>query len=135
MDAYSRFGSICSRRSCSFHAFPRINDTQLSSNVVGDEFVLGFAFFVPVLCFGFSTPFHLLRSHSYHVQHFWGKVDVLSICILAIGSATSATYVAVYCNETMRHVYWAINVVAGTAAGVTFFDTGGGGQQEASSMG
>lgn len=45
-----------------------------------------------VVCFSLNTAFHTLWSHSYHVHHFWGKMDILGISIFALGGGTSIAY-------------------------------------------
>lgn len=56
-------------------------------------------------------------------------MDILGICILAVGAGTSATYYACYCDAITRFNYWALNLGAGAAAAATLFDTGGGGSK------
>lgn len=97
------------------------------SLTAGDEFAFAAAITAATACFGLSTTFHTLRSHSYNVHHFWGKMDIFGICFLALGGGTSATYYACYCNTTLQRVYWGLNLGSGLAAAVTLFDTGGGG--------
>ncbi|KAI9703000.1 MAG: hypothetical protein M1820_005991 [Bogoriella megaspora] len=94
-----------------------------------NKIAVGISIIAAVGCFGLSTMFHTLRSHSYNVHHFWGKMDILGICVLAVGSGTSATYYAFYCNSVIRWIYWAINLLSGVVAAVTLFDTGGGGSK------
>lgn len=96
---------------------------------MGDHLAVGSSVTAAARCFGLSTTFHTLRSHSYNVHHFWGKMDILGICVLAVGSGASATYYACYCDETIRCLYWALNLGAGMAAAVALFDTGGGGRK------
>jgi adiponectin receptor len=40
----------------------------------GDKFAFGASITATAVCFGLSTAFHTLRSHSYNVHHFWGKM-------------------------------------------------------------
>ena len=51
---------------------------------------------------------HTLRSHSYHVHHFWGRMDILGINLLALGGGVSATYYAFYCNQQLQRMYWGL---------------------------
>ncbi|KIW27891.1 uncharacterized protein PV07_07589 [Cladophialophora immunda] len=110
------------------YAYSHQRPTTLNVSV-GDQFALGSLITAATICFGLSTAFHTLRSHSYNVHHFWGKLDILGICVLAVGGGASSTYYAFYCNKTVQHVYWALNLCAGVAAAVTLFDTGGGGSK------
>ena len=93
----------------------------------GDLFAFGISLTSAALCFGLSATFHTLRSHSYNVHHFWGRMDIFGICLLALGGGVSATYYAFYCNPKVQHAYWAMNVLFSLAAAITLFDTGGGG--------
>ncbi|KAF2151209.1 Hly-III related protein [Myriangium duriaei CBS 260.36] len=104
----------------------------LRSHIVmssGDSFALGVFLAAAAICFGLSAIFHTLRSHSYNVHHLWGKMDILGICILALGGGCSVTYYAFYCNTIVRRVYWCLNAGAALAAAYTLFDTGGGGSK------
>lgn len=82
-----------------------------------------------IICFGSSTAFHTLRSHSYHVHHFWGKMDILGISAFAQGGGTSMTYYTWYCRPVFMRAYWAINACSALAAAATLLDTGGGGSR------
>ncbi|KAJ5585313.1 uncharacterized protein N7459_005113 [Penicillium hispanicum] len=93
----------------------------------GDIFAFGAFTISAATCFGLSTTFHTLRSHSYNVHHFWGRMDILGICVLAFGSGTSMTYYAFYCEPTTQLVYWGLNLFSALAGAFTLFDTGGGG--------
>ncbi|KAG8628106.1 hypothetical protein KVT40_003979 [Elsinoe batatas] len=95
----------------------------------GDRFAFGTSLTAAVVCFGLSTIFHTLRSHSYNVHHFWGKMDIFGICLLALGGGLSATFYAFYCNRRMQWIYWGLNVAAALGAAFTLFDTGGGGSR------
>ncbi|OKL60206.1 hypothetical protein UA08_04933 [Talaromyces atroroseus] len=93
----------------------------------GDMFAFGTFMSAAVVCFSLSTTFHTLRSHSYNIHHFWGKMDILGICVLAFGAGTSMTYYAFYCRPTVQRAYWGLNLLSALASAVTLFDTGGGG--------
>ncbi|KAK1764134.1 hemolysin-III related-domain-containing protein [Phialemonium atrogriseum] len=95
----------------------------------GDKFAFGGFLTSATLCFGLSTAFHTLRSHSYNTHHFWGKMDILGICVLALGAGTSMTYYAFYCRPVVQRVYWSLNLCSALAAAFTLFDTGGGGSK------
>ena len=96
---------------------------------VGDVFAFGISLSAAALCFGLSATFHILRGHSYKVHHFWGKLDILSICALALGGGMSMTFYAFYCSPTTQRVYWTINAISAGAAAAILFDTGGGGSK------
>jgi len=96
---------------------------------IGDLFAFGISITAAAVCFGLSTAFHTLRSHSYSVHHFWGKMDILGICVLALGGGMSMTFYALYCSPAIQQVYWTVNAISAGAAAVTLFDTGGGGSK------
>ena len=94
-----------------------------------DTFAFGISFLAATVCFSLSTTFHTLRSHSYNVHHFWGKMDILGVCVLALGGGTSMTFYAFYCDPTVQWIYWILNITSAGATAVTLFDTGGGGNK------
>jgi adiponectin receptor len=69
---------------------------------IGDLFALGISITAAAVCFALSTIFHTLRSHSYTVHHFWGKMDILGICVLALGGGMSMTFYALYCIPAIQ---------------------------------
>lgn len=89
---------------------------------------LPFAIYLPcaALCFALSALFHTLRSHSYPVHRLCGKLDVLGICVLALGTGCSATHFAFYCDDRLRRRYVGAISAAAVVAGTTLFDSGGG---------
>lgn len=96
---------------------------------IGDKIAFGASTSAAVICFALSATFHTLRSHSYNVHHFWGKMDILGICVLGLGGGVSAANYAWYCKTGTLRLYWAFNLCAAVAAAVTLFDTGGGGSR------
>lgn len=94
-----------------------------------DLFAFGSSITAAAICFGLSATFHTLRSHSYSVHHFWGKMDILGICVLAVGGEMSMTFYALYCNPVMQGIFWTVNGFTASAAAVTIFDSGGGGSK------
>lgn len=101
----------------------RVNFTR------GDAFAFG-SFMTPAaVCFGLSSTFHTLRSHSYNIHHFWGRMGILGICVLALGGGISMTYYAFYCSPITQRVYWGRILYSALAGAVTLFDSGGGGSK------
>jgi adiponectin receptor len=95
----------------------------------GDKFAFGISITAAATCFGLSTTFHTLRSHSYNVHHRWGRCDIFGICLLTLGGGSSATYYAARCDPIAQRVYWGLNASAALAAAVVLFDSGGGGNK------
>ncbi|KAH8805342.1 hemolysin-III related-domain-containing protein [Xylogone sp. PMI_703] len=95
----------------------------------GDKFAFGCSIAAATVCFGLSTAFHTLRSHSYTVHHFWGRMDIFGICLFALSGGSSLTYYAFYCRPTTQRVYWGLGLGSSIFAAITLFDTGGGGNK------
>jgi adiponectin receptor len=96
---------------------------------LGDAFAFGTSLTAAITCFGLSATFHTLRSHSFKVHHFWGKMDILGICVLAFGGGMSATYYAFYDNALVQRLYWGLDLFSAIAAALTLYETGGGGSK------
>ncbi|KAF1977643.1 hypothetical protein BU23DRAFT_578098 [Bimuria novae-zelandiae CBS 107.79] len=109
--------------SVGLHTYARSMSLHLSTD---DKFAFGIELTAAAVCFVLSTTNHTLRSHSYKVHHFWGRLDIFGICLLALGGGTSATYYTFFCNLVVQKVYWALISTAAVGAGVVLFDTGGG---------
>jgi len=65
--------------------YPYISASRGLRFSMGDLFAFGISITAAAVCFGLSTTFHTLRSHLYSVHHFWVKMDILGICVLALG--------------------------------------------------
>lgn len=101
----------------------------LQGSTSGNKFAFAGFLTSAAVCFCLSTAFHTLRSHSYNIHHFWGKMDILGICGLALGARTSMTYYAFYCRPVVQRIYWSLDLCSALAAAFTLFDTGGGGSK------
>lgn len=101
---------------------------SVNANVY-DMIAIGVSLLSAAICFGLSANFHTLRSHSYNVHHFWGKMDILGICFLAFGGGTSITYYAFYGRAGIQRAYWSLSIISSLAAAFVLFDTGGGGSK------
>ena len=67
------------------------------------------------ICFGLSATFHTLRSHSYETHVFWGKMDILGICVLAPGRS-SLIYYALYGQPRVQSIYWTLILCSSASA-------------------
>lgn len=101
----------------------------LRSATTGDILAFSASISSAAICFALSATFHTLRSHSYTVHHFWGKMDILGICVLAFGGGVSATYYAAFGQIALQRAYWGLSICSSTAAAWTLFETGGGGSK------
>lgn len=70
-----------------------------------DKLTLGSSIAAAAICFGLSTTFQTLSSHSHKVHHFWGKMDILGICVLALDAASSMTLCGFYCRPVIQRLY------------------------------
>lgn len=109
-----------------FALYRHVLDSKDLYLTIGDKLAFSSSIAAVTICFGLSTTFHTLRSHSYKVHHFWGKMDILGICVLALGAGSSMTFYAFYCRPVFQRVYWGLNLFSAPAAAVVLFDTGGG---------
>lgn len=86
----------------------QVSNNSWSNPSIGDRLSFGIYLTATSICFGFSAMFHTLRSHSYHVHHLWGRMDILGINVLALGGGISANYYAFYCQPTIQKTYWGL---------------------------
>lgn len=104
----------------------------LSSNTpnltYGDILAFGTYLISAAACFALSTTFHTLRSHSYDVHHFWGRLEILGICILTFGSSSSMAYYALYCERAMLG-YWVLNLATALGGAYQLCEPGSGGSR------
>jgi adiponectin receptor len=68
--------------------------------------VLVFASFLAsaAICAGLSAGFHNLKSHSYNIHHFEGRIDSLGIYFLTLGARTSMTFYAFYYRPLVQRL-------------------------------
>ena len=111
-----------------------ITDNQLNTSV-GDIVAFSASTIAAAVYFGLSSTFHTLRSHSFSAQRFWGKMDVLGICLLACGCGCSATYYAFYNDWNALTLYWSLSASVTAVSARTLCDTVGGGSQTRSLRG
>lgn len=51
-----------------------------------------------LLCFGFSTFYHLYNAHSKQVMNFFIRFDYAGICFMIAGSSTPPIYYSFACD-------------------------------------
>jgi adiponectin receptor len=77
--------------------------------VTGSDFV-AFSFFMvtATICFASSALYHTLMNHSYTVDHFCHRLDMLGIGIFITGDIVLGVYIIFWCETTLRNVYWSM---------------------------
>lgn len=84
-----------------FWAHETYHDLSMRYSTIdqGDLFAFGVFFAGTIICFGISTTFHILGSHSQRVYHTWLLLDVYGIFIIMIATVFSATFYGFYCDR------------------------------------
>lgn len=83
-------------------------DSQISSNYgLEDRVLLGLFLMGAVVCFGFSTYFHLLGNHSSEVYNVWLTMDFFGIISLIVGTAFPLAYYTYPCHRKTLAFCWA----------------------------
>jgi adiponectin receptor len=59
-------------------------------------------------CYAFSALYHTLMNHSYTVDHFWHRLDMLGIGIFIVGDIILGVYLIFWCETTLRNIYWSL---------------------------
>jgi adiponectin receptor len=59
-------------------------------------------------CYGVSALYHTLTNHSYNVDHFWHRLDLICIGIYIVGDIILGVYLIFWCETTLRNIYWCI---------------------------
>ncbi|KAF3389975.1 hypothetical protein DPV78_011728, partial [Talaromyces pinophilus] len=79
------------------------------SRVTSTDFVaFSFFMFTATICYAFSALYHTLMSHSYTVDHFCHRLDMLGIGIFIVGD------IVLGCETTLRNIYWSMIRIFGT---------------------
>ncbi len=60
------------------------------------------------VCYAFSALYHTLMNHSYDVDHFCHRLDMLGIGIFIVGDIILVDYIIFYCETTPRTIYWSL---------------------------
>ena len=73
-----------------------------------DYAMFGIYFWCAEICLVLSTLYHLMQSHSDHVEQFWHGMDLLGIVIVTVGTFSSGIYYAFFCEASLQKLHWAI---------------------------
>jgi adiponectin receptor len=79
-----------------------------------DYAVLGLYFMCAETCLIFSTLYHLMLSHSQHLEVFWLSMDMLGIVIMIVATLFSGIYFGFPCEPRLRNLHLAIVLSTGT---------------------
>jgi adiponectin receptor len=69
-----------------------------------------FSFFMltATICYAFSALYHTLMNHSYTVDHFCHRLDMLGIGTFITGDIVLGVHIIFWCETTLRNVYWSM---------------------------
>ena len=73
-----------------------------------DYAMFGIYFWCAEICLVLSTLYHLMLSHSHHVEQLWHGMDLLGIVILTVGTFSSGIYYVFFCEASLQKLHWAI---------------------------
>lgn len=60
------------------------------------------------VCYAFSALYHTLMNHSYTMDHFYHRLDMLGIAIFIVGNMILGVYIIFWCETTLRNIYWSM---------------------------
>jgi adiponectin receptor len=77
--------------------------------VTSSDFI-AFSFFIltATICYVFSALYHTLMNHSYTVDRFCHRLDMLGIGIFIVGDIILGVYIIFWCETTLRNIYWSM---------------------------
>lgn len=72
--------------------------------------LLAFSIFVltGTICFASSALYHTIMNHSYTVDHFCRRLDMLGIGVFIVGDIVLGVYIVFWCETTLRNIYWSV---------------------------
>ncbi|KAJ5873663.1 mPR-like GPCR protein [Penicillium subrubescens] len=83
-------------------------------NITGnDSFIFTFFFLSAVICLGLSTTYHTMMNHSYKVEQFCLRLDLVGIVVLMLGDFVSGIYMVFWCEPLQRNIYWSMTGILG----------------------
>jgi adiponectin receptor len=80
--------------------YPRVTSTDL---VAFSSFML-----TATICYASSALYHTLMNHSYTVDHFCHRLDMLGIGTFITGDIVLGVHIIFWCETTLRNVYWSM---------------------------
>jgi adiponectin receptor len=80
--------------------YPRVTSTDL---VAFSSFML-----TATMCYASSALYHTLMNHSYTMDHFCHRLDMLGIGIFIVGDIVLGVYMIFWCETTLRNTYWSM---------------------------
>ncbi|KAK7219202.1 hypothetical protein V2G26_007205 [Clonostachys chloroleuca] len=83
--------------------------------------LVAFSFFIlpATICYAFSALYHTSMNHSYTVNHFCHRLDMLGIGIFIVGDIVLGVYIIFWCETTLRNIYWSMIGVIGASTIIT----------------
>lgn len=70
-----------------------------------DYVVLGIFFCSAECCLVFSTAYHFLGCHSYDLEQFWLRMDLLGVVAVTIGTSVTGIYYVFTCDSSLRALH------------------------------
>ncbi|KAH7031020.1 hemolysin-III related-domain-containing protein [Microdochium trichocladiopsis] len=79
--------------------------------------IITFSFFIltAIICYTFSALYHTLMNHSYEVNYFYHRLDMLGIGIFIVGDIILGVHIIFRCETTLRNIYWSMIGVFGVS--------------------
>jgi adiponectin receptor len=78
-------------------------------DVSGADYVaLGIFFCGAECCLIFSAAFHLMECHSYSVEQFCLRMDLLGIIAVTVGTSVSGIYYIFACEPSLQKLHWIV---------------------------
>lgn len=78
-------------------------------SVAGADYVaLGIFFCSAECCLVFSTAYHLMECHSYSVEQFCLRMDLLGIIAATVGTSASGIYYVFACEPSLQKLHWTV---------------------------
>lgn len=71
---------------------------------------VAFSFFMltATICYTFSALYHTLINHSYTVDRFCHRLDMLGIGIFIVGDIVLGIRIIFWCETALRNIYWSM---------------------------